>query len=324
MQAFIFKRYGSPDNLELQDVKQPEPGPGEVLVKVRATSINDWDWCMVRGSPFYIRLLCGLRKPKIAIPGVDVAGVVAAVGEDVVRFNVGDAVYGDLSETGFGAFAEYVCAPATVLSPMPSAMSFAEAAALPHAALLALQSFRAFGIVGSGTRILINGGGGGMGTLAAQIARAIGATDITGVDHGSKFELMKSVGMREVIDYTQDDFTRSVARYDLIVDAKTNRGIGDYLRVLAPGGAYITVGGETARLLQTALFAPAVKRFSSKRASVLALKPNKGMDEINRLYEAGALQPVIDGPYEFRELPAALARFGAGTHLGKVVVTVSR
>lgn len=299
-------------------MEQPTPGAGEVLVKVHAVSINDWDWGLVRGKPFYIRLFCGLLAPKVGIPGVDVAGVVEAVGENVSRFQVGDAVYGDLSESGFGAFAEYVCAPVTALSHKPERMSFIEAAAMPHAALLALQGIRASGTIGENSRILINGAGGGMGTLAAQIARAMGATDITGVDHAGKFEVMKSAGIRHVLDYTREDFTRQNRQYDFILDAKTNRRIADYLRVLSPGGVYVTVGGDTGRLLEAVL----LRTFGNRRVRVLALKPNEGMDEINRLYEAGAIKPLVDGPHAFNDLPAAVRHFGSGKHLGKVVVDV--
>lgn len=323
MKAFVLSRYGSPDDLELKHVPRPVPASGEVLVKVHAVSINDWDWGMVRGTPFYIRLLCGLREPKIGIPGVDVAGVVEAAGEDVSRFNVGDAVYGDLSESGFGAFAEYACAPESALSPMPEKMSFAEAAAMPHAAMLALQGIRKAGPLDATSRVLINGAGGGMGMIAAQLLREKGVTDIAGADLAEKFAMMQSIGVQHCIDYTREDFTRRGDRYDFILDARSTRGVRDCLRALAPGGVYVTVGGDTSSLLQTALLSPIARIFSGKKASVLALNPNDGMDEINRLYEAGLIKPVIDGPFAFEDLPAAIARFGSGKHLGKVVVQTS-
>lgn len=321
MKAVVLRAYGSPDDLRVEDVDPPAPAAGEVLVRVHAASVNDWDWALVRGSPPYIRLLAGLRRPRVAIPGVDVAGTVAAVGAGAERFRPGDAVYGDLSESGFGAFAELVSASERALAPKPAGVSFVEAAALPHAAMLALQGLRDAGGLRPGERLLVNGAGGGVGTLAVQIARHLGVTDVTGVDSADKAAMMRSIGYARTIDYRQEDFTAGTDRYDLVLDATSDRSAFAYARVLAPGGRYVTVGGRTGSLLQVAALGRVIGRARGTRLRVLALRPNQGLDELNELVEAGAVRPVIDGPYPLDELPRALRRFGEGRHLGKIVVT---
>ncbi|MEM8804566.1 MAG: NAD(P)-dependent alcohol dehydrogenase [Cyanobacteria bacterium P01_G01_bin.38] len=321
MKAIVLSQYGSPDNLELKDVEKPVPKDDEVLVKVHATTINDWDWCLVRGNPFYIRLLCGWRKPNIQIPGAEVAGQVEAVGQNVTQFRPGDAVYGDISECGFGGFAEYVCVPETALALMPERMTFTEAAAIPHAAMLAVQGLIDVGQLQPGQKLLINGAGGGVGTLGVQIAKAIGVKDVTGVDRASKFDLMRSVGFTCTIDYTQTDFTASQERYDLILDTKTNRSPFKYLPVLNPGGTYVTVGGLTPRLFQVLLFGPMIRWFTQKTVRLVNLQPNKDLAYVNELLAAGQLEPAIDGPYPLREVPRLLQYFGVGQHQGKVIIT---
>jgi NADPH:quinone reductase-like Zn-dependent oxidoreductase len=321
MKAIVLTQYGLPDDLELKKVEKPTPKEGEVLVKIQATSVNDWDWCLVRGTPFYIRLLCGWRKPNIPIPGAEVAGRVTAVGPDVTRFQPGDAVYGDISECGFGGFAEYVCVPETALTLMPDGMTFAEAAAIPHAAMLAVQGLTDIGQLQPGQKLLINGAGGGVGTLAVQIAHAIGVREVTGVDHPSKFALMRSLGSTRTVDYTQTDFTKGQERYDLVLDTKTNRSPFKYLRVLKPGGTYVTVGGLTTRLFQVLLFGPMIRWFTQKTLRVVSLQLNKDLAYVNELYAAGQLKPAIDGPYPLGEVPRLIQYFGAGQHQGKIVIS---
>lgn len=318
MKAIVLSRYGSPDQLELKDIEKPMPKDGEVLVNVHATTVNDWDWCLVRGTPFYIRLLCGWRKPNIPIPGAEVAGRIEAVGQNVTQFQVGDAVYGDISECGFGGFAEYVCVQETALASMPENMTFTEAAAIPHAAMLAVQGLA--GQLQPGQKLLINGAGGGVGTLGVQIANAIGVKDVTGVDRASKFALMRSVGFTHTIDYTQTDFTAGQERYDLILDTKTNRSPFKYLSVLKPGGTYVTVGGLTPRLFQLLLFGPIIRWLTQKTVRLVALQPNKDLAYINELLAAGQLKPIIDGPYPLSEVPRLIQYFGTGQHQGKVVI----
>ena len=320
MKAIVLSRYGSPEQLELTDIEKPMPKDGEVLVNVHATTVNDWDWCLVRGTPFYIRLLCGWRKPNIPIPGAEVAGRIEAVGQNVTQFQVGDEVYGDISECGFGGFAEYVCVPETALASMPERMTFTEAAAIPHAAMLAVQ-----GLVGQlqpGQKLLINGAGGGVGTLGVQIAHAIGVKDVTGVDLASKFALMRSLGFTHTIDYTQTDFTQGQERYDLILDTKTNRSPFKYLSALKPGGTYVTVGGLTPRLFQILLFAPIIRRLTQKTVHLVGLQPNKDLAYVNELLATGQLKPIIDGPYPLNEVPRLIQYFGAGQHQGKVVIAL--
>jgi NADPH:quinone reductase-like Zn-dependent oxidoreductase len=322
LKALVLARYGSPDDLQVQEVEPPVPKDHQVLVRVKAAAVNDWDWCLVRGSPFYIRLLCGWLRPKVRIPGVDIAGEVVAVGTKVTSLRPGDQVHGDLSEAGFGGFAELVCAPATSLALKPVGMSHAEAAAMPHAALLALQGLRDLGRLQPGQRVLINGGGGGVGTLGVQLAKAMGAAHVTGVDHGGKLAAMRAAGFDEVFDYRTHDFTRGRGDYDLVLDPKTDRSIFSYLRALKPGGTYVTVGGGTLRLLQAVLLSRLIRFFSGKSVRVLGLKPNHGLDDVGRLFEAGKLRPVIDGPFPLGQAAGAIRRFGEGGHTGKVIIAV--
>jgi NADPH:quinone reductase-like Zn-dependent oxidoreductase len=307
--------------LEIQDVSAPVPNDDEVLVKVHATSVNDWDWGLMRGKPFMIRLLSGLLKPKLKILGVDVSGEVAAVGKDVTRFQPGEKVYGDLSECGFGGFAEYVCATQSSLALKPESMTFVEAAALPHAAMLAVQGLRDLGQLKPGQKVLINGAGGGVGTLGVQIAKVLGV-EVTGVDNSGKLQMMRSIGFDHVIDYTKEDFTRTGQRYDLILDTKTNRSIFKYLRALNPNGTYVTVGGSMARLFQAFFLGSLIRTLTKKTTRVLALEPNKDLDYVNELFETGKIKPIIDGPYELSETPKALQRFGQGIHKGKIVISI--
>ncbi len=322
MHAYIIEQYGGAEALRCARVADPQPAPGEVQVAVRAVGVNDWDWGILQGSPFFMRLFLGLRKPRVKIAGVDVAGVVSALGEGVTDLQVGDAVYGDLSESGFGGFAEYVCAKRSALTPMPAGMSFQQAAALPHAAMLALQGLREVGDLQAGQRLLINGAGGGVGTLALQMAKQL-QVHVTGVDRGCKLGMMRKLGFDDVVDFTREDFAGRGQRYDLILDTRTSRSVFDYVGVLNAGGKYVTVGGHTGRLLQTFLLGRLIRYFTGKQVQVLGLKANKDMSYVNELFSNGGLTPVIDGPFPFSALPAAVARFGEGLHLGKLVVTVS-
>ncbi len=322
MKAIVLTKYGLSDVLELQDVEKPQPREGEVLVKIQATAINDWDWCLMRGTPFYIRLLCGLFKPNIPIPGAEIAGRVETVSENVTQFKPGDAVYGDISECGFGGFAEYVCVPETALALKPDGITYVEATALPHAAMLAVQGLVDEGQIQPGQKVLINGAGGGVGTLGVQIAKALGVKDVTGVDSSHKFEMMRSLGFGQMIDYTQQDFTQSKEQYDLILDTKTNRSIFNYLRVLKPQGTYVTVGGATPSLLQALFLGLIIRLLTQKNVRLVNLKPNKDLNYINKLVLAGHVKPVLDGPYTLSEVPKMLQYFGIGKHKGKVVIAL--
>ncbi len=323
MKAFRFKKYGLPTVLEIEEVAKPVPGDEEVLVKIHAAAINDSDWGLVRGKPFVIRLFYGLKKPKINIPGVDISGKVEALGSNVNSFKVGDEIYCDLSECGFGGFAEYVCVPEKVLSKKPSNISFNDAAALPHASLLALQGLVEKGKVKSGQSVLINGAGGGVGTLGLQILKSY-ELKTTGVDSDEKLDMMKALGFDNVIDYKKVDFTETGEKYDLILDAKSNRSVFKYARSLKKNGTYVTVGGSMYRLFEILLLGSLISLFSSKKLSVLGLKPNKGLDRISDLVEKGQIKPVVDGPYKFDEIPRLLQYFGEGRHKGKIVVEIKK
>jgi NADPH:quinone reductase-like Zn-dependent oxidoreductase len=319
VKAIIYKKYGGPEVLELKEVAKPVPGDNEVLVKVHAVSINDWDWGLLQGD-FVNRLMYGLFKPKKQILCSDIAGTVEAVGKNVKKFRVGEAVYGDLSGR-WGGLAEYACAPEKMLVMKPTGMSFEYAAALPQAGMLAVQGLIDKGEIKQGQKILINGAGGGVGTLGLQIAKTFGA-EVTGVDSVLKLQMMRSLGFDHVIDYAREDFTKNGKQYDLVLDVKTNRPVFDYARALVPGGTYVTVGGSMPMLLQALCLAPWVSRMQNKHIRIVMLKPNKDLEYINELWESGKLKPVIDCPYELNEVKKAFALFGSGDHKGKVVVLV--
>ncbi len=319
MKAIVYTKYGTPDVLELKEVDKPIPKENEVLIKVYAVSLNDWDLGLLKGD-LINRILNGLRKPKIKILGSDIAGRIETVGRNVKKFQPGDEVYGDLSGR-WGGFAEYTCAGENELALKPVSMSFEEAAAIPQAAMLAVQGLIDKGQIHSGQKLLINGAGGGVGTFAVQIAKLYGV-EVTGVDNSVKLDMMRSMGFDHVIDYKQEDFTKNGHCYDLILDVKTYRPMSDYTRALCPNGIYVTVGGSNARLIQALLLGLWISMISKKSIRIVALKKNKDLAYMNELFEAGKVKPVIDGPYKLDEVPEAFRHFGEGAHKGKVVITV--
>jgi NADPH:quinone reductase-like Zn-dependent oxidoreductase len=320
LKAVIYTKYGGPEVLQVKEIEKPFPKNNEVLVKVYAASINDWDWGLLHGD-FVNRMLNGLLKPKRKILGSDIAGHVEAVGKHVTRFKTGDDVYGDLSGQ-WGGFAEYVCARETALALKPATMRFEEAAAIPQAAMLAVQGLIDKGKIQQGQKLLVNGAGGGVGTFALQIAKTYGI-EVTGVDNTNKLDMLRSLGFDHVIDYTKEDFTKNVQHYDLILDVKTNRPMHNYVRALNPMGVYVTVGGDMSRLLQALLLGPWISRFNHKYIRIVALKPNKDLDYMNNLFEAGKVKPVIDGPYKMDEIQKAFELFGRGDHKGKIVIVIN-
>jgi NADPH:quinone reductase-like Zn-dependent oxidoreductase len=320
MKAIVYTKYGTPDVLELKEIDKPIPKDNEVLIKVYAVSINDWDWCLLQGIPLINRFLFGLLKPKKKILGSDIAGRIEAIGKNVKQFKRGDEVFGDLSGD-WGGFAEFVCARENALALKPASMTYDEAAAIPQAAMLAIQGLRDKGQIQPGQKLLINGAGGGVGTFAVQIAKLYGV-EVTGVDSSGKLDMLRSMGFDHVIDYTQEDFTKNGKCYDLILDVKTNRSIFDYTRALCPNGIYVTVGGSMVRLFQALLLGPWISMISKKNIRIVGLKQNKDLAYMNELFEAGKVKPVIDGPYKLDELPRAFRHFGEGAHKGKVVITV--
>lgn len=323
MKAFVQTRYGAPDVLTLSDVDVPVPGDGEVLVRVRATSVNPHDWHAMRGTPYVIRLTgFGLRAPKHTRPGADVAGTVEAVGPGVTRLRPGDEVFG---ETESGAFAEYVCTSADSVALKPAHLTFEQAAAVPIAARSALEGLCGQGRLQAGQHVLVNGASGGVGTFAVQIARAFGA-EVTGVCGPRNTDLVRSLGAEHVIDYTRDDFTRTPRRYDLVLDVAGNQRVSRCRRLLTPRGTYVAVGGPDGRWfgpasqhLAATLWAP----FVSQRMCRLGMtrRPD-GLAVLTELLDAGTVTPVIDRTFPFRKLPEAIRYLELGHARGKVVVTV--
>ncbi len=322
MKAVVMESYGTPDVLELRDVAKPTPEAGEALVRVRAASVNDWDWGLLQGTPFVNRLMNGLIKPRVRTIGGDIAGIIEAVGADVRAFEPGDEVYGDLCMSGFGAFAEYVCAPQACLAHKPAGMTFEQAAAIPQAGMLAVQGLIDAGRIQSGQKLLLNGAGGGVGTFALQMAKTYNA-EVTAVDKPGKLEMLRAMGADHVIDYLKEDFTKNGEHYDLILDVKMIRSPFAYLRVLSPGGAYVTVGGAMWRLLLAHTLGPLLSLVFRKRVRVVMLRPNKDLAYINELFEAGKLVPVIDRTYELADVPDALRLLSTGDHMGKIIVTMA-
>jgi len=323
MKAIVYIKYGPPEVLELKEVEKPTPKDNEVLVKVHAASVNYADWGLLRGKPFLIRLMeFGLLKPKNKILGADVAGWVEAVGRNVKQFQSGDEVFGDLSACGWGGFAEYVSAPENALALKPANISFEEAAAVPLAAVTALQGIRDKGQIQPGQKVLINGASGGVGTFAVQIAKSFGA-EVTAVCSTRNLDMARSIGADQVIDYTQEDFTKSGQRYDLIIAVNGYHPISDYKRALSPEGIYVCTGGSMAQIFQSMLLGPWMSMTGSKKMGNLAAKSNKkDLTFMKELLEADKVVPVIDRRYPLSEVAEALGYLGEGHARGKVVITV--
>jgi len=315
MKAIVYTKYGPPEVLQLKEVEKPTPKDNEVLVKVHASSLNAADLDFLRGRMQFS------RKPRYKILGSDIAGRIEAVGRNVKQFQQGDEIFVDLSRYGFGAFTEYVCVPENALALKSASMTFEEAATLPQAAMLALQGLRDKKQIQSGQKVLINGAGGGVGTFAVQIAKLFGAK-VTGVDSTEKLDMVRSIGADHVIDYTQEDFTKSGQRYDLILDVVVSRSISDYKRVLSPKGILRMVGGSMARVFKAILLGPLISR--SKKMSIVVWKPNKKEDMVflTELLEAGKVVPVIDRRYPLSEVAEAFRYLEEGHHQGKIVITV--
>lgn len=320
MRAIVCRRYGSPDVLSLEEVERPRPGDDEVLVRVHAASINAWDWDLLRGKPFIVRMW-GLLKPRYPVPGADIAGRVEAVGARVSRFKPGDAVFGDLSTCGWGGFAEQVCAREGALALKPPRLTFEEAAAVPQAAAMALQGLTETRPLRPGEKVLVNGAGGGVGTFAVQMAKAFGA-QVTGVDHTEKLDVIRAAGADTVIDYTKADFTREETRYDLILDTEAHRSMLACGRALRPGGAYVMIGGSLGRAVQLLLVAPAFSLAGHRTLRILAAVPNRNLARLGELLEAGTIAPIIDRRFPLENVPAAFRYFGQGHAKGKVVITL--
>jgi NADPH:quinone reductase-like Zn-dependent oxidoreductase len=323
MKAIVYERYGSPDVLELKEVEKPTSKDNEVLVKVHAASAGAWDWHVLRADPFLVRLMGGgFLKPKNTILGSEIAGRVEAVGRKVKQFQPGDEVFGDISECDLGGFAEYVCARENALVLKPASTTFEEAAAVPVAAVSALQGLRDKGQIQPGQKVLINGASGGVGTFAVQIAKSFGAK-VTAVCSMRNLDMVRSIGADQVIDYTQEDFTKSGQRYDLILAVNGYHPISDYKRALSPKGIYVMIGGSMAQMFQAMLLGPLISMTGSKKMGTLMAKANKkDLVFVKELLEAGKVVPVIDRRYPLSEVAEAIRYLEEGHARGKVVITV--
>ena len=320
MKAVLQTKYGSPEVLKFVELDQPSPKADQVLVSVQAVGLNMADWRLLTGSPFFIRLM-GLGKGKV--PGSDMAGRVISTGEEVKQFRPGDEVYGDILSFGAGAFAEYVCVPEKAVALKPSNLSFEQAAAVPMAALTALQGLRDLGKIQPGQQVLIYGASGGVGTFAVQIARAFGA-EVTAVCSTGKMELVRSLGAGQVIDYTREDFTRNGQSYDLILAANGDLSIWQYRRALTPTGVYVMAGGSMRQIFQALLLGTLLSRKSGRKLSALTAKASQqDLLTIKELIEADRITPVIDCTYPFSEIREALSYLGQGHARGKVILRMT-
>ncbi len=323
MKAIIQEKYGSPDVLTLDDIEVPTPNEKEVLVRVRGASVHAGDWHLMRGTPFVIRLVFGgLFRPKVKVLGTDMAGEVEAIGSQVTQFQPGDAVFADLSTSGFGAFAEYVVVPETAIAPKPSNLNFEAAATVPVSGIAALQALRDQGQLQPGQQVLINGASGGVGSYAVQLAKAMGA-EVTAVCSTSKLAMVRSLGADHLIDYRQEDPTQTGQQYDLIVDAAAYRSVTDYQPVLKPTGTYILVGGSSRQLFQTLLLSPWLTRRMHRSIKVLQSEPNRAdLMELKRLIEAGQVKPEVDQSYPLSQVPQAIRQLEARQVKGKLAIVV--
>jgi len=320
MKAAVYSRYGPPDVVvQINEVEKPRPKDNEVLIKIRAASANPLDWRLIRGAPFFIRMLVGLGKPKIKRPGRDVAGQVEAVGRNVTQFKPGDDVFG----TCRGAFAEYACASESELVPKPEKVTFEQAASVPVAGLTALQGLRDKGHIQPGQKVLINGAAGGVGTFAVQIAKSFGA-EVTGVCSTRNVEMVRSIGADRVIDYTQRDFTKMEARYDLLFECVGNCSLSACRRVLNPNGICVIAGApkELWPFLIRALVAPVLSRCVNQKFVIFMAKVRKeDLTVLGELMAAGKVTPVIDRRYRLNEVPESIRYLEEGHARGKVVIT---
>lgn len=326
MKAIVNHEYGLPGVLELGDVDPPVTRSDEVLLRVLAAAVNPGDWDVMRGTPYVLRLTTGLRRPRNKVLGLAVAGRVEAVGSNVAEFRPADEVYAGI---GKGGFAEYVCVPEAALAPKPSNLTFEQAAAVPISGVTALQALRDIGRVQPGQKVLINGASGGVGTFAVQVAKTFGA-DVTGVCSTTNMDLVRSIGADHVIDYTQEDFTRSGQQYDLILDNVGNRTLSELRRALVHHGTLIPnsnkgsgrwMGGFLRRAVQALVVSPLVPQRLRPFAST---EKRQDLVVLTELIESGKVTPVIDSTYPLREVAAAMSHYGAGHARGKVIITMTQ
>ena len=323
MKAYVFRNYGNPDVLKLEEFEKPTPKENEVLVKVQAASVNALDWHLLTADIFLVRLMGGgLLKPKNIRLGADVAGLVEAVGTNVTQFKPGDAVFGDVAPWDGGGFAEYVCVPEKAFALKPANLSFEQAAAVPVAGITALQGLRDKGLVQPGQQVLINGAAGGVGTFAVQIAKHLGA-EVTAVCSTRNLEQARSLGATNVIDYTREDFTKADRQYDLILAVNGFHPLSAYKRALKPEGRYIMAGGSMAQIFQGMLMGTGRSKTTGKiMGSVSARASQKDLVTLAGLLQEGRITAVIEKSYPFSQAPEAIRHLGSGHARAKVVIVM--
>jgi NADPH:quinone reductase-like Zn-dependent oxidoreductase len=321
MKAIISRRYGSPDTLKLKDVPKPTPRDNQVLVKIHAASVNAADLEIIKGA--WSMRMQGPLRPRHKIPGSDIAGVVEAVGRGIKKFKPGDEIITDTFMAGFGAFAEYKCAPEKEMWMKPPGMTFEEASCYPQSGLIALQGLRNKHPVLSDQKVLINGAGGGMGTYAIQIAKHFGA-EVTAVDHGSKMDMLKDLGADHVMDYTKEDYTKTGKTYDLILDVVAYKTPKDYARALTDNGNFVVVGGSRATIFKVLLLGGFATKDTDKKMGLNDWHSDKDEDMkfLMELFEKGEVKPVIDKVYQLKDVPEAYHNLEKGHVMGKLVIKI--
>lgn len=322
MKAIVYNQYGGPEVLHEAEVQKPAPRQNEVLIKVHAVGLNAADWRLMRADPFFVRFSAGLSSPKQQILGSDIAGTVEAIGKNVLGLQPGDAVYADLSANGNGGLAEYVCVPENTVAHKPTSLTFEEAAAVPMAAVTALQGLRDHGQIQAGQHVMIHGASGGVGSFALQIAKALGA-EITAVCSTSKIEQALSLGADHVIDYTKEDFTKNSVKYDLVLAVNGDRPLSHYVEALTPTGSYVMIGGSMKQIFQAMLLGPFKSKRGGKTIKGFTAKPQQAdLQYMTKLIETGAVKPALDKQYPFGKVSEAMHYLDQGHSKGKVVITM--
>ncbi|MEM7119147.1 MAG: NAD(P)-dependent alcohol dehydrogenase [Chloroflexota bacterium] len=324
MKSLMYEQYGNADVLRFKDVAQPPVDKDKVLIRVKAASINKGDWYLLNGRPYLVRLSPGgLRRPRNPILGGDIAGVVTAVGSQVTDFQVGDELYGDISDSGMGGYAEYVAAPAHVLAHKPRNLTFGEAASIPSAAATALQGIRAAGGITPAQSVLIVGASGGVGSFTLQLAKMYGG-EVTAVVSNGKIEMARRLGAAHVIDYTRESFLQHGKQYDLILAVNGNHALRDYQRVLTPSGTCVVIGGGMPQIFKAMLLGPLLSR--KRGQQIVAMGPTKinqaDLQLLAELLEQEKIHPLVERFYPFSEAITAIRDFGKGRTTGKVVITM--
>lgn len=322
MRAVRFQEYGGADKLEVCTINTPTIKENEILIRIHAVAINDWDWQILCGIPFANRLDFGLKAPKKnrQVLGCDIAGTVVSIGENVRSFSVGDEVFGDISKC-WGGFADYAAVPESEVRIKPRSLSFEDAAAIPQAGVLAIQALTEKNTLRDGMNILINGAGGGVGAFAIQLLKQYNCS-VTGVDTDEKSSFMTSLGFDTTVDFRKDDITKLNEQYDLIIDNKMTHSPFQFLSILKKQGHYLALGGDTPKLFSIFILRPLLSLLHKKSFQLLVLKPNYKLELLGELCDKGVLTPHIGSKYPLESLPEAMAFYGKGKHVGKIVITM--